>query len=90
MKAAIQRVQVRAAATRKKEEEKAKGKEMVSSSTPKAVRKGAPKRKDDGKDTRPSKKVTVTPGDKLPKKPLPPKSSHGAGKGLMTMSGLVS
>ena len=30
--------------------------------------------------------MSVTPGDKLPKKPLPPKPSHGAGKGVMTTS----
>ena len=49
-----------------------------------------PKRKADGKDSRPSKKVTITPGDKLPKKPSPPKLSHGAGKRLMTTSSPIS
>ena len=62
-----------------------KGKEKASSSAPKAVGKKVPKRKADGKDNRPSKKVTVTPGDRLSKKPSPPKLSHGADKGLMMM-----
>ena len=79
-----------AAARRKKEETKAKRKEGASSSTPKAVRKGAPKRKADGKDDHPPKKVSITLGDKLPKKPSPPKPSHGAGKGLMPMLGPVT
>lgn len=41
----------------------------------------------DGKDDRPSKKMSITPGEGLPKKPSPPK--HRAGKGLITTSGLV-
>ena len=86
----MQRTQVRAAVARRKEEQKAKGKEGASSSAPKAVGNGVPKRKANGKDNRPSKKVTVTPGDKLLKKPLPPKLSLGAGKGLMKMSGLIT
>ena len=45
------------------------------------------KRKADRKDNRPSKKVSSTPGEELPKKPLPPK--HGTGKGLMTTSSPV-
>ena len=81
---------MRAATARKKEEEKAKGKDGASSSALMAVGKGAPKREADGKDNHPSKKVIVTPGDKLPKKPLPPKPSHGVGKRLMTTSGPVS
>ena len=76
-----QRAQVRVVATRKNEEEnKAKGKEGASSSTPKDIKKGVPKTKADRKDDRPSKIVTVTLGDRLPKKPSPPKLSHGAGK----------
>ena len=51
---------------------------------PKVVRKGAPKRKANEKDDRPSKKVSVTLGEKQPKKLSPPKPSHGAGKGLVT------
>ena len=81
---------MRAAATHRKEEHKVKGKERGSSLTLKAVEKGAPKSKVDGKDNHPSKKVTVTPRDKLPKKSSPPKPSHGAGKGLMTTSGPIS
>ena len=79
---------VRAAVTRKKEEEKAKGKEGMSSSTPHSAFKGSVKRKADGKDNPPSKKVAVTPGD-VPSKRSSPKSSHGAGKGVMTSSSLI-
>lgn len=61
-----------------------KGKEGVSSSAPKVVEKEAPKRRADGKDYRPSKEVTVTPGEKHPKKLSPLKPSHGVGKGLIT------
>ena len=57
---------------------------------PKVVMNGAPKRKANEKDDRPSKKVSVTLGEKQPKKLSPPKSSHGAGKGLMTTSGLIT
>jgi len=46
------------------------------------------KRKANGKDECPSKKASVTSGEKLPKKPSLPK--HGAGKGLMTMPDLVT
>ena len=81
---------MRATTGRKKEEEKVKGKDGASSSAPMAVGKGVPKKEADGKDNHPSKKVIVTPGDKLPKKPLPPKPSHGVGKRLMTTSGPVS
>ena len=84
MEAAKQRV--RAAAARKKEENKAKGKEGVS--TPYSSLKGSIKRKADGKDDPPSKKVAVSPMD-VPSKKSPPKSSHGAGKGVMTSSGPV-
>ena len=81
--------QVREAAACKKKEN-AKGKEGASSSTPKAVCKGATKRKGDGKDDCLSKKVSVTPGEKLPKKPSPPKPKHGVSKGLMTTFGPVT
>ena len=68
------RQRVKAAAAHKKEEERsAKGKEGVSSSTPKAVSKGLAKRKADGKDNRPLKKAAITPGDAHPKKKSPPK-----------------
>ena len=73
------RQRVRSAAACKKEEEKTKVGE--SSSTLRAIGKGAAKRKADGKDERPSKKPSVTPREKLPKIPSPPK--HRAGKGLM-------
>ena len=86
MEAAKQRV--RAVAARKKEEEKAKGKEGVSSSTPHTASKGSVKRKANGKDDPSSKKVAVTPSD-VPSKRSSPKSSHGAGKGVMTSSGPV-
>ena len=74
MELAKQRAQVKAAiAHRKEEEKKAKGKEEASLSALKVVEKGAPKRKANGKSDRPPKKATVMPGDKHPKKPLPPK-----------------
>ena len=47
-------------------------------------------RKGDRKDDCLSKKVSITSGEKPPKKPSPPKSKHGAGKGLMTMSSPVT
>ena len=88
MEAARQRM--RAAATRKKEEErKAKGKEGASSSASKAVSKGLAKRKGDGKDDHPSKKATITLGDAPHKKKSPPKPSGDVGKGLMTSTGPV-
>ena len=87
MEAARQRALVKADAAHKKEEEKkGKGKERVSLSALKVVKKGAPKRKAEQKDDRPSKKVLVTPREKHPKKPLPSKPSHGAGKGLITFA----
>ena len=55
---------VRASTTVCKKEEKEKGKEGVSSSAPKVIEKGGPKRKAKGKDDHPSKKGTVTPSDK--------------------------
>ena len=77
-------------APRKEEEKKVKGKEGVSSSAPKVVGKGAPKKKADGKDDLPPKKVFIPPTDKLPKKLSSPKPSQRAGKGLMTTSSLVT
>ena len=80
---------VRAAAAYKKEEErKAKGKEGTSSSVPKVVSKGSAKRKADGEDDHLPKKVVVTLGDAHPKK-SPPKPGPGAGKGMMTSTSLV-
>ena len=77
---------MRVAAACKKEEEKTEVKE--SSSAPRAIGKGVTKRKGDGKDDRSSKKASITPGKKLPKKPSPPK--HEAGKGLMTTPGSIT
>ena len=56
----------------------------------KAIGKGAHKRKVDGKDDRPSKKPSVIVGDKSLKKPMPPKTGHDVGKGLMTSLGPVA
>ena len=67
MEAAKQRV--RAAAARKKEEDRAKGKEGAS--TPHSSLKGSIKRKSDGKDDPPSKKVAVTPVDVSSRKSPP-------------------
>ena len=78
------------AAARKNEEGKGKEKEVASLSAPKAVSKGSAKRKGNGKDNHQSKKVSITPGEKLPKKPSPLKPKHGAGKGLMTTSSPIT
>ena len=48
------------------------------------------KRKPDGSDSRPAKKAAVTPEVEPLKEKSPPKSSHGAGKGVMTSTGPVS
>ena len=83
MDTAKQRVGV--AVTRKKEEEKkTKGQEGTSLSVPMAISKGLAKRKADGEDDRPPKKVAITPEDAHPKK-SPPKPGRGAGKGMMTL-----
>ena len=76
-------------ACRKEEENKVKGKEGVPSSAPNVVGKEAPKWKAEGKDDSPPKKVSVSLGDKLPKKSSPPKPSHDASKGLMTTSNSI-
>ena len=73
---------------KKKEEDKTKG-EAASSSALKAVDK-VPKRKNDGKDDRPSKKPAVNVGDRSLKKPTLSKTGHEVGKGLLTTSGLVT
>ena len=87
MDAAKQRI--RAAATRKKEEARlAQGTEGGNSSIPKSVSKVS-QRKLDGDDDHPSKRTAVAPGDASPKRKLPLKPSHGAGKGIMTSSGPV-
>ena len=66
----------------------AKGTEEGNSLAPKSVSK-ASKRKFEGDDTRPSKKTVVIPGDASLKGKSSLKSSHGAGKGVMTSSGPV-
>ena len=86
MKSAKQRV--RAVATRKKEERKAKEAEGGTLSTPKTITKVS-KRKPDGNDDHPSKKAAVTPEDVSPKRKSPLKPSHGASKGVMTSSSPV-
>ena len=81
MDAARQRALVRASATTRKQ----KDKEGASSSAPKSINKGMPKRKSDGKDDRPFKKeLGVLVVDKKHKQPSLPKPVHGVGKGLMT------
>ena len=45
-------------------------------SAPKVAGKGVLKRKADGKDDHPPKKVSVTPGDKLLKKSSPRSEEH--------------
>ena len=90
MEATRLRAQVRAIVVRKKVEGKAKEKEGVFSSAPKAVSKGATKRKGDEKDDRLSKKASVSYGEKLPKKSPPLKLKQGASKGLMMTSGPVT
>ena len=87
MESAKQRI--RAAAARQKEERKNKEAGGEASSTPKAVAK-VTKRKPDGSDSRLTKKAAVTLGDEPLKEKSPPKSSHGAGKGVMTSTGPVS
>lgn len=84
----IAKRKVRAVATRKKEEKKAKEAKGGTSSTPKTVTK-ASKRKPDRSNDHPSKKAAVTPGDISPKGKSPLKPNHGADKGLMTFSGPV-
>ena len=87
MESAKQRI--KAAAAHQKEEKKAKEAGGETSSTPKTVTKQA-KRKPDGSDGSPAKKVAVTPGDGAAKEKSPLKPSHGAGKGVMTSLGPVN
>ena len=63
----------------------AKGTEEGNSLAPKSVSK-ASKRKFDGNDACPSKKTVVISGDASSKGKSSLKSSHGAGKGVMTSS----
>ena len=76
----VAKQRIRVAAARKKEEKLAKGTEKGDSSAPKSVSK-APKRKFDGDDACPSKKIVVIQGDASPKGKSSLKPSHGAGKG---------
>ena len=76
----VAKQRIRAAAARKKEEKLAKGTEEGDSSAPKSVNK-ASKRKTDGDDARPSKKIIVIPSDGSPKGKSSVKPSRGAGKG---------
>ena len=85
MESAKQRI--RAAAARQKAEKQAQAAGGEASSTPKAPT-GQAKRKPDGSDRRPAKKVAVTPVSLKEKSPLKP--SHGVGKGLMTSQGPVA
>lgn len=60
-------------------------------SAPKVVTKGTSKRKNEGKDDHPHKKGPSIPvGDKQPKQLSPPKPSHGVGKELLMVKGLVT
>ena len=84
----VAKQRIRVAAARKKEERLAKGTKEGNSSVPKSVGKVS-KRKPDGDDDRPSKRTAVTPDDASLKGKSSLKPSHGAGKGVMTSSGLV-
>lgn len=88
METAKQRIRV-AAVAKKKEEEKARG-EATLLSVPKFVGKAGANRKADEKDEQSGKKVALTSGGKPHKKQSPQKTSHGASKGLMTVSGTVA
>ena len=86
MDAAKQKIRV--AVARKKKERLVKETEEGNSLVPKSVTKVS-KRKPDGDDNHPSKRVTVTPSDASPKGKSSLKPSHGAGKGVMTSSGPI-
>ena len=58
-------------------------------SAPKGVTKGSSKRKSEGKDDRPPKKIPALPAGDKPKKSLPSKPSHEVGKSLMTATGPI-
>ena len=85
MEAARQRALILTlAAARKKE------KEWASTSAPKVIGKGSLKRKNEGKANCPLKKGSVILVGNKQKKLSPSKPNHGAGKGLMTVTGLVT
>lgn len=87
MDAGRQRALVRVSATMLKQKEK----EGVPTSAPKVVGKGSSKRENEGKDDRPLKKgPIILVGDKQSKNSSPPKPSHGASKGLMTVMSLIT
>ena len=87
MEAAKQRALIRESAAVRKLKEK----EGTSTSASKVVGKGVSKRKSDGKDDCPLKKGPGLPvGDKQSKKSSASKPSHTAGKGLMTVTGLIT
>ena len=70
---------------------KLKEKEGTSTSALKVTGKGSSKRKSDGNDDHLLKKGSgLLVGDKQLKKLSPPKPSHGAGKGLMTVTSPVT
>ena len=84
----VAKQRIRAAVARKKEERMTKGAKVGDSSAPKTVNKTS-KRKANGDGTRPSKKTVTILGDASSKGKSALKSSHDAGKGAMTSSGLV-
>ena len=87
MKIGRQRALVRQATTERKQQQK----ERSSMLAFKAIAKGTLKWKNSGKDDHSQKKGLDTPvGDKQLKQSLPPKPSHGVGKGLMTGKGPVT
>ena len=86
MEAAKQKDLGRASVAARKQKEK----EGVSSLAPKGVTKGSSKRKSEGKDDCPFKKGPVLFAGDKPKKLSPPKPSHRAGKGLMTLIGPIT
>ena len=78
---------MRQATTERKQQQK----ERSSMLAFKAIAKGTLKWKNSGKDDHSQKKGLNTPvGDKQLKQSLPPKPSHGVGKGLMTGKGPVT
>ena len=84
MEAVRQRALLRASIVARKKDE-------ASLLAPKGVGKGMSKWKSNGKDERLLKKrVGIPIVEKQPKQLSPPKPSHGAGKGLMTLAGLVT
>ena len=61
MEATRQRSLVRASATARKKDDKGEGKEGASSSAPKVIGKGAPKRNAEGKDDHPLNERSSSP-----------------------------